>query len=250
MLAAGLVSSGQAIAAFSHDQWTAVLERFVDDAGRVDYHALNADRTQFDDYVRRIETDGPRSSPEEFPTRNDRLAYYINAYNALVFDAVLDRGPEEKSVWRGLISGLKFFVRTKVTVDGEVTNLKRLEDDLIRDQFADPRIHAAVNCASISCPRLPREAFTAPMLDAQLDAAMREFVSTASHVHVDDASETIYLSKIFDWFTDDFLEWEQAQGATEPTLVGYVNRYRAPDSRLPEGYRVRFLKYDKGINSQ
>jgi len=235
---------------FSHADWTAVLQRFVDARGRVDYRGLAADREVFDRYLRRIETVSPETDPELFPTRDHALAYYLNAYNALVFDGVLDRGPEPKSVWRGLISGLNFFVLRKVTVGGEKMSLKSLEDDLVRARFEDARIHAALNCASVGCPRLPREAFEGERLDAQLDAAMRELVGDERHCRVDPASRTVHLSKIFDWFEKDFLASEKARGNPDPNLLDYVNRYRADDERIPESYRVRFLDYDKGINKQ
>ncbi|NJL27166.1 MAG: DUF547 domain-containing protein [Thermoanaerobaculia bacterium] len=147
---------------FSHADWTAVLARFVDEQGQVDYEGLASDRAIFDRYVRTVETTGPTSHPELFPTRAHQLAYYLNAYNALVFQGVLARGPEKESVWSGLISGYNFFVKMKVKVDGEETTLKKLEDDVVRARFEDPRVHAALNCASIGCPRLPREAFEAP----------------------------------------------------------------------------------------
>ncbi|MCK7489905.1 MAG: DUF547 domain-containing protein [Anaerotruncus sp.] len=150
---------------------------FVDEKGRVDYEALARDRAGLDAWLGRLVRQGPKSTPALFPQRNDKLAYYVNAYNALVFQGVLSRGPEKESVWKGgLVSGYSFFVAMKVRLDGETWSLKALEDDLIRKDFADPRIHAALNCASIGCPRLPREAFVPEKLDAQLDAAMREFV--------------------------------------------------------------------------
>ena len=170
-----------AVEPFSHDDWTAVLQEFVDDHGLVDYEGLAADRAVFDRYVTAIRSTSPKSHPEIFPSRAESLAYYINAYNAQVFHGVLARGPEPDSVWTGMVSGLNFFVRMKVEIGGEPMSLKRLEDHLIREQFQDPRAHAVLNCASISCPRLPRQAFTPERLDEQLDTAMRQFVADPRH---------------------------------------------------------------------
>ena len=234
---------------FSHADWTTVLQEFVDDRGYVDYEGLARRRDTFDRYIESIETTSPKSDPERFPTPNDALAYYLNAYNALVFKGVLARGPEEKSVWRGLISGYSFFVGMSVVVGGERTNLKKLEDNVIRGEFQDPRIHAALNCASISCPRLPREAFEPNGLDEQLDATMTEFVGKARNV-TDDGARTVTLSKIFSWFSGDFLEHERRQGNPDPNLIDYVNRYRPDGDRIPRDYRIRFSPYDKGINKQ
>ncbi len=235
---------------FSHADWAATLERFVDERGMVDYQDLARDREVFDRYVRDIEARSPRSHPELFADRDEGLAYWINAYNALIFDGVLDRGPETKSVWTGgLISGRAFFVGRQITVGGETTNLKSLEDDWIRAGYEDPRIHAALNCASISCPRLPREPFTGDRLEAQLDAAMREFVADPRNALLrDDGS--VGLSKIFDWFARDFLDEERRRGTESPSIIGYVNRYRSEDAQLPVGAKVDHFPYDKGINAQ
>jgi hypothetical protein len=247
-----LLASSPAVAeeGFSHDDWTAVLQRFVDDRGLVDYRGLAADRSVFDRYLQAIESCSPSSHPQRFPTREDRLAYYLNAYNAQVFNGVLARGPEEVSVWSGLISGLSFFVRMKIELGGESMSLKYLEDELIRDQFRDPRVHAALNCASISCPRLPRRAFDPRRLDAELDAAMREFVEARRNCAVDDRTRTVRLSKIFDWFASDFLGYERSEGNARPRILDYVNRYRDPDAQVPTDYKVEYLAYDKGINKQ
>ena len=235
---------------FSHDDWTVVLQRFVDQKGFVNYPALNIDRTVFDRYLESVEQMSPVSHPHLFPTESDALAYYINAYNAHVFNGVLERGPEQKSVWRGLISGLNFFVRMSIIVGGEETNLKKLEDRTIREEFKDPRIHAALNCASISCPRLPREAFEGSTLNNELDLAMREFVTTLNNVKADESTRVVMLSEIFDWFESDFLDDEESRGNSGGSVIDYINRYRAVNAQIPDTYKVKFLRYDKGINKQ
>ena len=236
---------------FSHDDWTAVLDRHVDEEGLVDYAGLADDRAVLDRYVAAVESSSPASHPDRFPTRQHELAYYINAYNALVFGGVLARGPEDDSVWKGgLFSGYRFFVGTKFVVGGKKTNLRKLENDVIRKRYEDPRIHAALNCGSMGCPRLPRTAFTADDLDRQLDDAMREFVADDRNVRVDEAARTVYLSKIFDWFKADFTGYEKSLGNTEGTLIDFINRYRAPGAGVPAGLTTEFLPYDKRINKQ
>ena len=232
---------------FSQDDWATVLKNFVDSSGNVDYEGLAADRDDLDRYLSKLKTTGPKSNPKLFPTRDSQLAYYINAYNALVFAGVLDRGPEQDSVWKGgLISGYRFFVKAKWTLDGSELSLKSLEDDLIREGFDDPRIHAALNCASISCPRLPAEPFLVETLQKQLDAAITEFVNDPRHVKIE--GEDVRISKIFDWFKSDFNAHEGAHGGRN--LVSYINRYRESSSRLSPDASISFFGYDKGINSQ
>lgn len=247
-----LAAAGVAVAAepFSHADWTAVLAKHVDGRGRVSYEALAKDRALFDRYIAAIEKESPKSSPARFPTRDDQLAYYINAYNAYVFRGVLARGPEKKTVWTPLGTGYSFFVGMEIKVGGETTNLKSLEDDVVRAQFKDPRIHTALNCASVGCPRLPQKAFEGPTLDAELDAGMKEFVAEARNCTVDTAAKTVKLSKIFDWFQGDFLDYERRQGLGDPNILDYVNRYRAAGAKVPRDFAVSYFEYDKGINAQ
>jgi hypothetical protein len=235
---------------FSHATWTAVLERFVDARGEVDYRGLAADRAAFDRYLGSLARTSPDTDPLAFPTRDDALAYWINAYNAFVFAGVLGRGPDTPSVWGDGWLGLGFFTARSYVAGGRTFSLKQLEDDVVRGRFRDPRVHAALNCASRGCPRLPRRAFEGDRLEQQLDDAMREFVSEERNCRIDLPRRTVYLSKIFDWFEDDFVDFERRQGTPAPTVVDYVNRYRAPDQRIPPGLRVRFLDYDKRINRQ
>jgi hypothetical protein len=239
---------------FSHAEWTQVLQRHVDERGNVAYRALAKDRGLLDRYLTRVAKVGPKTQPGQFPDRAHQLAYYINAYNAHVFAGVLSRGPEEESVWTGGLlpgqTGYAFFVGMDIEVDGRETNLKALEDDVIRAGFQDPRIHAALNCASRGCPRLPRKAFEGPTLEAELDAEMRRFVAEPRNVKVDAQARTVTLSKIFDWFADDFLGYEKRQGNAGANQLDYVNRYRAADARVPRDFAIRFFEYDKRLNKQ
>jgi hypothetical protein len=233
---------------FSYADWNDVLEAYVDEDGLVDYAGLAADRQALDRFISSIETTGPKSDPDAFPTRDDQLAYYINAYNAHVFQGVLELGPDAKTVWGFTGTGLGFFVRMKVEVDGERMSLKSLEDDIIRDGFKDPRIHAALNCASIGCPKLPKVAFLPERLDEQLDAEMTKFVNEERNCKIDTAAGTATLSKIFDWFRKDFEEYQAEHGGGG--LREYINRYRPADSQLSADLKIEFAKYDKGLNRQ
>lgn len=240
---------------FSHDAWERVLQQHVDARGFVDYRALAEDRADLDRYIARLRAARPESDPELFPTRDHELAYYINAYNAWVFWGVLDRGPDIDGVWGLFGTGLSFFVGMDIELGGRETNLKELEDDVIRAKYQDPRIHAALNCASVSCPRLPREPFTGEDLDAQLDAAMHEFVTDPKHLEVDRSEKTVRMSKIFDWYADDFLAYVREKGAREkgvrdPNVIDYVNLYRGDAGEIPRTYSVELMAYDKGLNAQ
>ncbi len=190
----------------------------------------------------------PDSSSARYATRADQLAYWINAYNAVVIAGVLDRGVDTPSVWGDGFFGIGFFTVDRARLGGRQMSLKSLEDDIVRARFRDPRVHAALNCASIGCPRLPRRAFEGATLEADLDAAMRELVAAERNCRVDPATRTVWLSRIFDWFEGDFVGFEKERGTAGATVIDYVNRYRADDAQIAPGLRVRFLEYDKRLN--
>ena len=247
-IVAGPMTTSTHAAGFSYDDWNEVLKSYVDDNGFVDYAGLRENRQALDRFVEKIETTGPQSDPDLFPTREDKLAYYINAYNAQVFKGVLGLSPKAKTVWGFTKTGLGFFVQMKIVVDGQKTSLKALEDDIIREGFKDPRIHAALNCASVGCPKLPGKAFEPEALGEQLDAEMTKFVSEARNCTIDSVAGTVTLSKIFDWFRGDFEEYEDRHDGGN--LIDYINRYRPTDAQVPEGLEVEFFPYDKTLNRQ
>jgi len=233
---------------FSHEDLATVLESVVSEQGLVNYQALSGDRTALDRYVKQILEVSPKNRPELFPGEEDQLAYYINAYNALVLDKVLEKGLDRDSVWGFTGTGYGFFVQSKVKLGGKTTNLKDLEDDIIRQEFEDPRIHAAINCASLSCPALPQMPFLPGNLSAQLDRAMQSFVADERNVREEKGE--LLLSKIFDWFRVDFIGYEQSQGTESPALADYINRFLPDDRQLDRTLPVTFLEYDKGLNRQ
>jgi hypothetical protein len=217
--------------------WSRVLNRHVDARGRIDFAGLAGDHAELDEVVKFIVAVDPVSSPARFPTPNSRLAYYIDAYNALAMHGVLEAGVPKRFDWLGRV---RFFYFRKFIVGGQQISLYSLENDVIRP-LGDPRVHFALNCMSVSCPRLPQLAFTAGGLDRELDAAAREFVGDDRNVAVDRERREVKLSAIFKFYTKDFL-------AQAPSLLAYVNRYRA--QQIPLNNKVVFMDYDWSVNDQ
>jgi len=215
--------------------WTKVLTRYVDDAGRIDFDSLRQNHADLDRVVAFIAAVDPDSQPQRFPDKHSRLAFYINAYNALAMYGVVQAGVPESL--GGLMKFTFFYLRT-FTVGGKSISLYRFENDVIRP-LGEERIHFALNCMVISCPRLPREAFSAAKLDAQLDAAARAFIGETRNVWPDPRKREVWLSAIFDFYIEDFL-------AHAPSLIAYVNRYRA--EQIPADFKVRFLEYHWTVN--
>lgn len=211
--------------------WSRVLERHVGPTGSIDFEAIRQDPSDLETYVAWAARAGPRSTPDLFPDPSSRLAYYLDTYNALaMWNAVKGRWkPEQK---------IRFFYLTRLEVDGESMSLYSLENDIIRP-LGDPRVHFALNCMVRGCPRLPREPWAAERIDAQLDAATRLFVSEVRNVEIVPERRVVRLSSIFDFYPEDFL-------ARAPSLIAYVNRYRA--ETIPDGFEVEFIPYDWTLN--
>jgi hypothetical protein len=219
------------------DAWARVLKTHVDPQGRVDFAGLSGNRADLDRYVSWIYDNGPANRPDMFRTREQLLAYHLNAYNALALYNVLDSGiPETHAGY----AGLRFFRQRELVVGGQLLSLRAYQDDVIR-KLGEPRVHFALNCMSAGCPRLPREPFAADKLEQQLERATREFFAEVRNVRVVAAERTVYLSKILDFHREDFL-------AAAPSLLAYVNRYRAQP--VPEDYEVEFTPFDWTINRQ
>lgn len=211
--------------------WTRVLRERVDEQGRVDFVGLSRDPAPLDTYVAYVGA----TSPDSFADRGARIAYLINSYNALAMWNVLRNNIPERLTLLGRVG---FFKATRVVVGGREISLYDYENDVIRP-LGEERVHFALNCMVVSCPRLPRLPFTGPGLERELDAAARLFFSEPRNLVVDDARRTMRVSAILDFYTEDFL-------AKAPSLPAYVNRYRAPP--VPTDYSTAFLDYDWTIN--
>lgn len=221
-------------------RWETVLQRFVDGKGRIDFEALAAERGDLDAFVDWIARVSPATAPELFPTPQHVLAYHINAYNALAMQGVVDA--EIPDGFGSFFDRLRFFKLRSVTIGGVKTSLHDYENKVIRP-LGEPRVHFALNCMVRDCPRLPREPFRPETLDAQLEAAAREFFSKERHLRIDHEKGEIWVSEILDFYTEDFTGNDDPQG-----LVFYVNRYLADP--VPVDYRVRFIRYDWTLNRQ
>lgn len=180
-----------------HVPWQQLLEKFVDTTGHVDYIALQQDRTLLDTYCQTL-CEGP---PAE--GREEKLSYWINAYNAFTLAAVLQFNPkrsirEADQIWK---LGTTVFDRTFFSVSGQPCSLNSIEHQVLRT-MQEPRIHFAINCASASCPVLRPEAYLPDRLEEQLEAQTLQFLQDNTKNNMDQGLWR--LSPIFSWFADDF----------------------------------------------
>lgn len=217
--------------------WAKVLKDHVNDRGEVDFHALAKNPAALNAFVDYIAKVSPESSPELFQTRQSRLAYHLNAYNALSMYNVIDSGIPRS------LTGLRklwFFGFKKFPVGGKSTSLYTYENDVIR-AMGDERVHFALNCMSVGCPRLPRVPFAADAIDDQLDEQARRFLAEPRNLQRMPERNTVRLSEILKFYAKDFRR-------RSPGLIAYVNRYVR--DKIPEDYKVEFVDYDWTVNDQ
>ena len=238
--------------AVAHDTWDALLKKYVvageDGLNRVRYQAFkDSDHTTLKAYVQSLE----RVKPAKL-TRPEQFAFWVNLYNAKTIDIILDNYPvktiRDIAINEGLVGFLKRSVgaggpwKAKVvTVDGEALSLDNIEHDILRPIFKDPRVHYAVNCASIGCPNLQRTAFTAANQDALLDKGARDFINSSRGFRFVDGG--VWASSIYDWFKVDF-------GDTNRSVLAhaakYANAERAP--KLSGATDIASFGYDWRLN--
>lgn len=241
-----------------HADFDSFLRRHVVERGWVDYEAATKDRADLDRYISLISTTSPDNRPELFRGDSERLAYWINAYNASAIQLVLDAYPIESvrdlhpPALFFLPRVASFFFLRQITLGGQRTNLYALENSVIRERFADPRVHFALNCASQSCPELPDHAFLPSRLDAQLREETERFLSSDRNVRIS-REGVLEISAIFDWYDSDFEQWMEAERPSKPaTLAGYIADHVPADADPAltrcSGCRTRFRDYDWGLN--
>jgi hypothetical protein len=238
-LSTGIARAGCMPIDQSHARWTALLARWVQD-GRVDYAGLQQHgRGALEAYLAGLSN--ACAADYERWTAAERIAFWLNAYNAATVRLVLDHYPIASIRKIGWLPGAAF--REKLLpmpgLKGATISLDDIEHGTLRSSFREPRIHFALVCAARSCPALRSEAYRGADLDAQLDDQARRFLHDPRKNRVDTAARTLHLSPIFEWFRGDF----EASGGSLP---GYVARYLGDVA----GYDVEFLDYDWSLNDR
>ena len=216
------------------ETWNALLARAVSD-GEVDYTQWEHN-PGFDALVEQI---GTTDTGEM--NRQQKLVFFINAYNILAARGILD-GSSPGS----LLGRYVYFKRDKYLVAGERITLHALEHELIRP-LKEPRIHFAIVCASQSCPILQREAYTQKQLDQQLDAAARNFINDQEHNQVNATTRRAELSSIFKWFEEDFVE---VAGSLQAYLAPMVDNENVSELLEQQAFKISYLRYDWSLNGR
>jgi hypothetical protein len=226
--------------------WQRVLEQYVSGEGLVDYAAIHDDLAPLDGYVAQLAAVSPQSHPQLFPSRESKLAYWMNAYNALVVWAFAKEYPKGAARLATKFGQGQFFYLRKFPVGGQQRSLDDIEANSIRKGFSDPRIHFAINCASASCPPLSRTAFTAANVDAELDRLTRAFVNSPRHVELKPTTKppSVRLSMVFKWYESDF--------GGRAKLRTFLATYRPADAAAwtDPALRFTYIPYDWSLNGK
>jgi hypothetical protein len=256
-LAALAVSASALAFDHGHKAWDELLRRHVryaegGNASRVDYAGVAKDRAAF-----RAVLDGYQGvSRAQFDawTKPQQQAFLVNAYNAFTIEKILTRYPAIKSIRDfGTVFGNPWKDRF-FTLFGKPAHLDQVEHEILREEgvYDDPRVHVAVVCASVGCPMLRNEAFTADRLEAQMEDAMRRFLSDRSRNRYDARSGKLEVSRIFDWYGKDFGKGHKGYTSVKQALSRYADLLAdRPGDRArvrAQQAEVGFLDYDWSLN--
>ncbi len=212
----------------NHSAWNKLLIQYVSKEGNVDYASFKKNTNELNTYLNYL----AKNSPMPNWTKNEKLAYYINLYNAATVKLILDNYPTKsikdlKNPW-----GKKI-----VKIGSELISLGDVEHKILR-KMNEPRIHFAINCASYSCPKLLNRVFLAATMEKQLEQVTKDFVNDISRNNISENS--IELSEIFKWYKKDF--------TTNGSLINYINKYT--NTPIATEAKISYNKYDWSLNER
>jgi hypothetical protein len=216
----------------SHSDWDALLKKHVSSTGKVDYDGFVTDKAKLQKYCDLLSDNKAKSTW----TADQKKAYWINAYNAFTVLLIVNNYPTESIKDLGGWSGpwkVKFF-----KIGGVDMDLNHIEHEVLLKDFDDPRIHAAINCASNSCPNLLNKAFTESNIEDELTKGMKAFVNDKTKNKI--TEDTYQVSEIFKWFKDDFTK--------DQTLIEFLNKYSTVT--IKKTAKLSYMKYSWKLNKK
>jgi len=211
-----------------HSSWNDLLQKHVTAKGDVNYAGFKKDKAKLERYLDMLAS----NHPTDAWSRPEKMAYWINAYNAFTVQLILENYP--LSSITNLDDG-KVWDRKWIELGDQTYSLNNIEHDILRPRFNDARIHFAVNCAAESCPPLHNKAITAKNLDETLERLTRSFINNTEYNKINKQSVTV--SKIFDWYSEDF-----------GNLIQYLNKYST--TTIASDATVNYQNYNWSLNKQ
>ena len=211
-----------------YKSWDTFLKKYVSTSGDVDYKSIKANKKELEAITKTFSATSVLTSW----STNDQLAFWINAYNVFTIDLIVNHYPI-KSI-QNLDGGKPWDVK-RITIGGKKYSLNNIENDIIRPQFKDARIHFAVNCAAKSCPPILNGAFFSKSLDEQLDTVTKKFINNTKYQNITSGKMT--LSKIFDWYKVDFGD-----------IFTFINKYST--IKVNKNTAIVYKEYDWSLNEK
>lgn len=213
--------------------FNSLLQTHVSQNGYVDYKGFKTDEAKLDNYLSHLATTSPKKSWSVAKTK----AFWVNAYNAYTIKLILGNYPL-KSIRTISEKGKEAWDIPFAKVGNKNHTLNHIEHEILRKNFNDPKIHVAVNCASVSCPKLGNFAFTEANYEAKTEKLMKKFINDPKRNKI--TENKLQLSKIFEWFKGDFTK--------QNSLVEFLNTYS--DTKISEEAKISYLKYDWSLNGK
>ncbi len=252
-------------AAFSYEDYASILKAHVNDKGQVDYKGLKANRKKLDAFLVSMKT-LDKGGYEKW-NDNAKIAFWLNAYNAITLRAIIDNYPIKKGSW---ISSFRFPENSIRQIDGvwdklefgimgQSMTLEHIEHKILRAKFKEPRVHVALVCASVGCPFLRTEPYAGEKLSEQLDGQTKRFLSDRTKFRIDTSAGKVYVSPIFDWFGKDFEEGYTPKDGfgghskAEKASLNFMSKYLKDTDRhylTSQKYSIAYLDYDWSLNEQ
>ncbi len=230
----------------SHSRWDAMLKKYVDENGYVNYkawHTSSRDRQVLSAYLNSLS----RANPNRSSSRNAKLAFWINAYNAVTVHGILREYPTSSiRNHTAKVFGYNIWKDLQLVVGGKAHSLEGIEHQVLR-KMGDPRIHFAIVCASIGCPRLLNRAYTASQVQEQLEINAKDFFSRSQNFRFDERNGKFQLSSIMNWFGSDF---GSNQAAQLKMIAPWLPNQAARNAALRNSVSVSYLNYNWNLNDQ
>ncbi len=249
-----LATTGGALAQqINYSEYDRLTRKYVNAQGLVNYKGLKGELPALKTFIDQISSVSPESNPKLFPDGGEQLRYWMTAYNAWVLYIAASEYPSKSALWNFL--GL--FRNRSIKLGGRDSSLEELEHKIIRARYKEPRIHFYINCAAYSCPPLWQGAIPEGKTWDVLNQSAKRFINDPRNVKYDPATKKLQLSKIFDWFKEDFLTYlKEKKGIQDPHIAQYITMYldgsqRAALEKTPTNeISVSYFSYNKSLNEQ
>jgi len=214
-----------------HSTWDNLLHTYVSSKGKVNYKGLKSQDLKISSYLKELQEHYPSSDW----SRKEKMAYYINLYNAYTVKIVLNNYPV-KSVRDIKLSGQDIWKAKLVKTGSKVYSLGYVENEILR-KMNDPRVHFAINCASFSCPKLLNHAFTAANLETNLKSLTSGYINNPAHNQI--TNQSVKISKIFEWYAKDFI-------SDDSSLIDFLNEYSKV--KIASNAKIEYIPYNWTLN--